>query len=121
MRVIAVLACCIVLGACATQAQLPDPLRAGWDGERVCEQLHEDSTQRILRCTFPPSVGHERHFHNRHFGYVIAGGRLQITDAGGTREAEYVTGSSAMNDAIEWHEVLNIGESTAVFLVVESK
>jgi hypothetical protein len=52
---------------------------------------------------------------------VIAGGRLQITDAGGTREAEYVTGSNAMNDAIEWHEVLNVGESTAVFLVVESK
>ena len=36
---------------------------------------------RILRRSFPPSIGHERHYHPRHFGYAIAGGRMQITDS----------------------------------------
>ena len=111
----------VFLASCATLPSLPDPLTAGWNGERVCEQLHEDARQRILRCTFPPSVGHERHYHNEHFGYVLAGGQLQITDAAGTRELDYVAGVSVMNEAIEWHEVLNTGDTTAMFLIVEAK
>ena len=100
---------------------MPDPLTAGWNGERVCELLHEDAAQRILRCTFLPSTGHERHYHNEHFAYVLAGSRLRITDASGTHEADYATGISVMNDPIEWHEAVNIGDSTAEFLIVEKK
>ena len=87
----------------------------------VCEQLHKDSDQRVLRCTFAPSVGHERHFHSRHFGYAIAGGRMRITDSGGTREVDLATGSSFASDGVAWHEVLNVGNSTVVFLIVEPK
>jgi hypothetical protein len=59
-----------LLAATTTRAQsrLPDPLEAGWQGKAVCEHLHEDEDQRILRCTFPPGVGHERHFHVKHVG-----------------------------------------------------
>ncbi len=110
-----------VVGAWATRPELPDPLEAGWKGEPVCEQIHEDSDQRILRCTFAPSVGHERHFHNRHFGYAIAGGRMRIKDSGGTREVELATGSSFSSDGVAWHEVVNIGNSTVVFLIIEPK
>lgn len=110
-----------VVGAWATQPELPDPLEARWKGAPVCEQLHEDSDQRILRCTFAPSAGHERHFHNRHFGYAIAGGRMRITDSGGTREVELATGSSFASDGVAWHEVVNIGNSTVVFLIIEPK
>lgn len=110
-----------VVGAWATQPELPDPLEAGWKGAPVCGQLHEDSDQRILRCTFAPSVGHERHFHNRHFGYAIAGGRMRITDSGGTREVELATGSSFASDGVAWHEVVNIGNSTVVYLIIEPK
>jgi quercetin dioxygenase-like cupin family protein len=121
IRSAAVLFGAFLVAGCATSSALPDPLTAGWNGERVCEQLHEDARQRILRCTFPPSVGHERHYHNEHFGYVLAGGRLQVTDASGTRETDYVAGVSVMNAPVEWHEVLNTGDTTAVFLIVESK
>jgi len=110
-----------VLVACTVQTMLPDPLRAGWKGEAVCEKLHEDSDQRILRCTFPPGVGHERHFHDRHFGYTIAGGRMKITDSSGNREVDLATGISFASDGVAWHEVLNIGDSTTVFLIVEPK
>ncbi len=110
-----------VVGACATPSALPDPLEAGWKGAPVCEQLEESSDQRILRCTFAPSVGHERHFHNRHFGYAIAGGRMRITDSSGTREVELATGSSYTSDGVAWHEVVNIGSSTTVFLIIEPK
>ena len=110
-----------VVAAWATQPELPDPLEAGWKGAQVCEQLHEDSDQRILRCTFAPSVGHERHFHNRHFGYAIAGGRMRITDSSGTREVELATGSSFPSDGVAWHEVVNIGNSTVVYLIIEPK
>ena len=110
-----------VVGARATQSALPDPLEAGWNGEPVCEKLHDDSDHRILRCTFAPSVGHERHFHSLHFGYAIAGGHMRIIDSDGTREVNLATGSNSASDGVAWHEVLNIGNSTVVYLIIEPK
>jgi len=100
---------------------LPDPLAAGWDGAAVCEMLHEDADQRVLRCTFPPGVGHERHFHAAHFGYVISGGRMRIEDASGVREVDIPTGYSWTSDGVPWHQAVNIGETTAQYLIVEPK
>lgn len=110
-----------LVGACATKPSLPDPLEAGWNGVPVCEKLHEDSDVRILRCSFAPSVGHERHFHNRHFGYAISGGLMRISDSSGTREVELSTGSSFSSDGVAWHEVVNVGDSTVVYLIIEPK
>ena len=101
--------------------RLPDPLAAGWKGTPVCERLHEDSKQRILRCAFEPGVGHERHFHAPHFGYAISGGRMRINDETGVREVDLPTGSSFTSDGVAWHEVLNIGDTPVVYLIVEPK
>ena len=103
------------------QAELPDPLAAGWHGQQVCEKLHEDADQRVLRCTFPPGAGHERHYHKPHFGYTLAGGRMRITDASGTREVDLTTGNTAVSEGTAGHEVFNVGETTVVYLVVEPK
>ncbi len=105
----------------AEALSLPDPLRAGWKGKPVCEHLYEDTEKRILRCTFSPSVGHERHYHEAHFGYAIKGGRVQITDTNGVREVDLTTGSSYSSEGVAWHEVLNIGKTTIVYLIVERK
>ena len=105
----------------SAQSALPGPLEAGWNGKPVCEKLHEDTEYRVLRCTFPPNVGHERHFHSRNFGYVVAGGRMRITDASGTVEKELVAGTSSESAGVEWHEVLNIGSTTVVYLMFEPK
>ncbi len=121
LHVTAAVACLTMTGAYAEQPPLPGPLEAGWNGESVCEELHDDADHRILRCTFPPSVGHERHFHSRYFGYAIAGGRVRITDSAGAREVDLATGSRFASDSIAWHEVLNIGNSTIVYLIVEPK
>lgn len=110
-----------VITANASHPEFLDPLEAGWHGEPVCEKLHEDADHRILRCTFPPSMGHERHFHNPHFGYAIAGGRMRITDADGTREVDITTGSSFASDGVDWHEVLNVGDTTVIYLIIEPK
>ena len=119
--VVALLALAMVSAASATVSSLPDPLAAGWKGAPVCELLHEESRQRILRCTFAPGVGHERHFHSPHFGYAISGGRMQITDDSGVREVDVPSGSSFTSEGVAWHEVLNVGDRTAVFLIVEPK
>ena len=119
-RIVA-LASLLLSSACATRPSLPDPLAAGWQGSPVCENLHEDAEQRILRCTFPPSVGHERHYHERHFGYALSGGRVRVTDANGTRDLHLATGSSFTSDGVAWHEVLNVGDTTIVYLIVEPK
>lgn len=100
---------------------LPDPLAAGWNGAPVCELLHEDSDQRVLRCTFTPGVGHERHLHAPHFGYAISGGRMRITDASGVREIDLPTGSSFTSAGVLWHEVMNVGDTMVVYLIVEPK
>ena len=120
-RILAAATTIALLLTISASASLPDPLAAGWNGKPVCEKLHEDEANRILRCTFPPGVGHERHFHPPHFGYAISGGRARIVDANGTREVELQTGSSFTSDGVEWHEVLNVGESTITYLIVEPK
>ena len=117
----ALVASLAALGACATPPSLPDPLEAGGNGAAVCETLHEDRDQRVLRCTFPPGVGHERHYHGPHFGYALAGGRMRITDARGIREVEIATGSSFTSAGVDWHEVLNVGYTTVTYLIVERK
>lgn len=102
-----------------TGTPLPDPLQAGWQGKPVCERLFEDEQQRILRCSFAPGVGHERHFHSPYFGYALAGGRMRLTDASGVREVDLPTDSSFSNAGIDWHEVLNVGETTVTYLIIE--
>lgn len=110
-----------ILIACKDKSNLPDPLEAGWNNQVVCEVLEDNDKLRTLKCTFPPGVGHERHYHDTHFGYTLKGGTFRITDATGTREVTIPTGYSFYNERIEWHEVLNIGDSTAVFLITEPK
>ncbi len=107
--------------SCKPSSSLPDPLIAGWKGKNVCELLEENKSQRILKCTFAPGIGHERHFHLPHFGYTLAGSTFRIKDTTGTREINVKTGSYFNSKGTEWHEVLNIGDSTAVFLIIEPK
>ena len=115
--------CCIfLLVAIPTLAEkLPDPVAAGWQGESVCEVLREDAELRIFRCTFPPGIGHERHFHPRHFGYALSGGTMRITSDGGTREVTLKTGSYFFSEGIAWHEGLNVGDTTVSYLMIEPK
>ncbi|MEO1515392.1 MAG: cupin domain-containing protein [Bacteroidota bacterium] len=111
----------ILLFSCQANESLPDPLEAGWKGEKVCEVLVDNEKVRALRCVFPPGVGHERHYHPAHFGYTLVGSKFRITDTTGTREVNVPTGYEFYNERIEWHEVLNVGDSTAVFLIIEPK
>jgi quercetin dioxygenase-like cupin family protein len=107
--------------SCETKQALPDPLEAGWKGEAVCEVIKDNKELRVLKCTFEPGVGHEKHYHNPHVGYTLAGGKFRITDTTGTREVNVPTDYSFSNEEVTSHEVLNIGETTAVFLIMEYK
>jgi len=114
--------CLLALGftALSTTAQeLPDPLAAGWQGQDVCELLEQTDTLRVLRCTFPPGVGHERHFHAPHYGYALSGGTMKLTDARGTRVATLKTGSDFSSSGTPWHSVLNVGDTTVQYLIIE--
>jgi len=112
---------CLLVTIPALAEELPDPVAAGWQGESVCEVLREDAELRIFRCTFPPGVGHERHFHPRHFGYALSGGTMRITSDGGTREVTLKTGSYLFSEGIAWHEGLNVGDTTVSYLMIEPK
>jgi quercetin dioxygenase-like cupin family protein len=103
----------------AAEERLPSPLEAGWKGEKVCELLFENEAMRAARCTFPPGVGHERHYHPPHWGYIVEGGTMRVTDKDGTREQPTPKGVSWWSDGVEWHEALNIGEATTVYVIVE--
>ncbi|EAQ97546.2 hypothetical protein [Congregibacter litoralis] len=123
MRRSAILALAAAVNCVGVSAgDLPGPLEAGWDGEPVCEKLHEDDNLRVLRCSFPPGVGHERHYHPPHVGYVISGGIMEITDADGTRTMEIPDAYMFSNpDGIPWHEALNVGEQESTYLMIEPK
>ena len=111
----------MLLCSCNKKSSLPDPQQAGWKGSKVCEVLLDNDKVRTLKCVFPPGVGHERHFHAAHFGYTLQGSTFRITDTTGTREVQVPTGYDFYNHGIEWHQVQNIGDSTAIFLIVEPK
>ena len=121
IKILSLMMFLLTLSNCKNEQQLPDPLEAGWNNEAVCEVLEDNAKVRTLKCTFPPGVGHERHYHDAHYGYTISGSKFRITDTTGTRDVNVPTGYSFYNDFIEWHEVLNIGDSTAVFLIIEPK
>ena len=102
-------------------AGVPDAVAAGWKGQKVCENLHEDDHIRVLRCTLPPNGGHERHSHPPVFGYVLSGGRGRNTNAKGAQDFELETGESYTSEPVEWHESLNIGDTPLNYLIIEKK
>ena len=106
---------------CGEASGLPDPLEAGWKGNTVCVVAEESPSVRVLKCTFPPGVGHEKHFHKPHVAYVLAGSTFQVRDTNGVREVVMNTGSHYYSAGVVWHEALNIGDSTAMFLIIEPK
>jgi beta-alanine degradation protein BauB len=106
----------------ATETEkLPTAFVAGWKGERVCEVLEENEYLRSARCVFPPGGGHDRHSHPPHWGYIVKGGTMRITTASGTVERVLKTGDTWWSYGIEWHEAVNIGSETAIYMIVEPK
>ena len=104
-----------------TAPVLPTAFDAGWKGERVCEPLYENARVRAARCTFPPGGGHERHSHPPHWGYILQGSTMRTTTEAGTIERVLKSGSSWWSDGIAWHEAVNVGTETAVYIIVEPK
>ena len=83
--------------------------------------MFEDASVRVGRCIFPPGVGHEKHYHNPHFGYVLEGGTLRITDKTGTRTVNTKTDGTWKTDSITVHEAVNIGDTTTSYIIVEPR
>ena len=119
----------IVLAGCAARSAppdtagqaLPSAFEAGWKGQKVCEPLFENEQLRAARCTFPPGVGHERHYHPPHWGYIVEGSTMRITSASGTIDRVLKAGTSWWSDGIAWHEPVNVGTTTGVYVNVEPK
>ena len=110
-----------ILISCKKNYKIPDPLEAGWNNEAVCELVEENEKLRVMKCTFKPGAGHDKHYHDPHFGYALSGSTFRIKDKNGVREVSLITGSHFYNEGVEWHEVLNIGDSTAIYLIFEPK
>jgi len=122
----AVATCLIFLAACASAsaeiAPLPMARCAGWEGKPVCETLQEDAQVRVLRCTFPPGVGHEPHYHPPHFGYILEGESvMRTTTSAGSVERALKAGAHFGSDTETRHSALNIGTQTMRYLIVEKK
>ena len=101
---------------------LPEAFDAGWKGQKVCEVLYEKGNMRAARCIFPPGIGHEKHFHYPHFGYVLEGGTMRVTDATGAGEdIQLTTGQTWSTDEITVHQGVNIGATTVSVLMVETR
>lgn len=101
------------------QEDLPHAFEAGWKGEKTCEVIFQDDSLRVGRCVFPPGVGHEKHYHNPHFGYVLETGTIRIRDSEGEREVTPRAGTHWSSPAVTVHEALNVGETTSSYLIVE--
>ncbi len=86
---------------------------------KCCKKMRKSA---CLRCTFPPGVGHEMHYHPPHFGYVLEGDSvMRITTAAGVVDRPVHAGSSFSNDAEIRHAALNVGSQTTRYLIIEKK
>ena len=120
-KILFITLCLLAFSITRAQDTLPDPLSAGWKDHSVCELLEENESIRVLRCTFEPGIGHEKHFHAAHYAYALSGSRFRVEDENGIREVDFTSGSNYYSNGVEWHQVLNIGDSTAVVLIIEPK
>jgi beta-alanine degradation protein BauB len=118
---LALVSCSAVEGVNAPATALPSAFEAGWKGQEVCEPLYENAKVRAARCTFPPGGGHERHYHPPHWGYILQGSTMRISSASGTTDRILKSGTNWWSDGITWHEPVNIGTETAVYIIVEPK
>jgi len=128
MKIVAMKSACMVsvlLVQTLAQADLaeglPHGFDAGWKGERTCAVLYETETVRVGQCSFPPGTGHEKHYHNPHFGYVLEGSTMQVRDQSGEREVVAETGSTWSTSTVTVHEAINSGDTTARYLIVEPR
>jgi hypothetical protein len=46
---------------------------------------------------------------------------MKIKDARGERETTLATGSHFTSEGVAWHEVVNVGDTTVAYLIVERK
>jgi quercetin dioxygenase-like cupin family protein len=100
---------------------VPDALSVEWQGQKPCEKVFEDAKIRIARCTFPPGSKHVRHSHTAYLSYVLRGGKAEVQDEKGTRQVEARTGSYVDVPPGPWYELMNVGDTTLQYLVVERK
>lgn len=114
--------CSLTCAVCASDdTDLPHAFEAGWKGQQTCELMYETESVRVARCTFPPGVGHEKHYHNPHFGYVLEGGTLSIRDATGERTVTTESDGAWSTTGRTVHEAVNIGNTTTSYVVVEPR
>ena len=73
---------------------------------------------RAARCSFPPGVGHERHFHAAHWGYIVQGATMRITTAAGIIDRVLKAGDSARYAVDLQHSIRNTGKGAAKALLV---
>ena len=60
-------------------------------------------------------------FKAAHWGYVLAPPTMRITTASGAATRELKAGDTWWSDGVAWHEVLNVGSTTGVYLIAEPK
>jgi quercetin dioxygenase-like cupin family protein len=107
--------------AAASADNFPDALSVEWQGEKPCEKLFEDAHIRIARCTFPPGAMHMRHSHPGYLSYVLSGGKGRIQNEKGIEGFEAQADSYTNSSPIPWHELINTGDTTLRYLIIERK
>ena len=103
------------------EEDLPHAFQAGWKGQDTCELLFEGLGIRVGTCAFPHGIGHEKHYHNPHFGYVLEGGTLSIRDAAGERTVTTKTNGAWSTTERTVHEAVNTGDTTTSYVIVEPR
>ncbi len=109
------------LAQAGDEQDLPHAFDAGWKGQKTCVVLFETPVVRVGQCIFPPGTGHEKHYHNPHFGYVLEGSTMLIQDPSGEREVVTEAGATWQTGQRTVHQAINTGTTTARYLIVEPK
>ncbi|MEM9014943.1 MAG: nuclear transport factor 2 family protein [Pseudomonadota bacterium] len=106
----------------ADKAKTPHALEAGWGDKKTCHLLEDNPAVRAFRCTFEQGEGHERHYHEPHFGYILEGGPMKIQDVDGKeRVVKTEAGRTWWAGEAFTHSALNVGDKTSSYLIVEPK
>ena len=96
----------------------PDPATVA---SNVYTLLMENDRVRVFDVHFKPGATAKMHWHPDHLGYVLKGGKLELTMKDGTiNKLEVSTGKTFFLES-QTHEAVNTGKTNVHLIVTELK
>lgn len=108
-----------LLGLQSARLYAQDPMKAAHNVYK--KVLLENDKVRVMEVVFAPGVTAPMHSHPNHSVYVVAGGKIEITEKGKKAASMDIKAGTAIYMPAVTHMAKNTGKTTLKLIVTEMK